>query len=293
MDPRKQLCVVFDIDETLIHFVSESYRSLWDNLDESIKDKFETINSGKHLIILRPHIRTLFEYFKQTPNIKVGLWTYSETTYSKSIAKTLSQALDLPSDFFMFTWGDEDMEGDLPKDLTQIYREFPNFNTFNTFIVDDLYRNIKHEVSINNSILVPPFAPLGTAKVRSNIGVEQQTNLINDNIFIQLIEICKRALNDIVNCDEADINDAFKTESIFSAKRVHRMDLDSFIKTYAIKFIKIMTIGEPKQFDDWILVNQNYGRHAKGVNNTKKRNKKYRSNKKYRKTRRSTKYKYK
>lgn len=291
MDPRKQLCVVFDIDETLIHFAGKQYRSLWENLDESIKDKFETIDDGDDLIILRPHIRTLFDYFKTTPNIKVGLWTYSERAYSKSIAQNLSQVLDLPSDFFMFTWGDEDMEGDLAKDLTQIYREFPNFNTFNTFIVDDLYRNIKHEVSINNSILVPPFAPLGTAKVRSNIGVEQQTNLINDNIFIQLIEICKRALNDIVNCDEEDINDSFKSESIFSAKRVHRMDLDSFIKTYAIKFIKIMTIGEPKQFDDWILVNQIYGMHKKGGTNTKKRNKKYRINKKYRKTRRSIKYK--
>lgn len=292
MDSRKQLCVVFDIDETLIHFVQKQYRHIWDGLDESIKNKFDTINFREHLIILRPHIRTLFYYFKQTPNIKVGLWTYSERQYSEDIAKILSEELNLPSDFFMFTWGAEDMDSsELPKDLTKVYANFPNFNTFNTFIVDDLYKNIRHEVSINNSILVQPFAPLGTSKVRSDIGVEKQTKLINDNIFIELKQICQKALNDIVNCDEEDINESFESDSIFNPKRIKRMQLDSFIKTYAIKFIKMMTIGEPMQTNEFILVNQNYGMHVKGGTNTKKRNKKYRSNKKYRKTRRSIKYK--
>jgi hypothetical protein len=295
MDNRKQLCVVFDIDETLIQFVQNKYRSVWDGLDESIKNKFDIIDFGKHLIILRPHIRTLFDYFKQTPNIKVGLWTYSERQYSEDIAKVLSRQLNLPSGFFMFTWGAEDMESTedyqasgLAKDLTRVYHSFPNFNKFNTFIVDDLYKNIKHEININNSILVQPFGPLGTAKVRTDIGVEKQTKLSNDNVFIELQEICQKALRDIVNCSEADINAAFDRESIFTAKRLKRMQLDSLIKTYAIKFIKMLTIGDPMQTDEFILVNQNYGMHVKGGTNTKKRNKKYRKTR-----RRSIKYKYK
>ena len=287
MDKRKQLCVVFDIDETLIQFVSNKYKPIWNNINENIRNKFNTIEFENHLIILRPHIKELFNYFKSTPEIKVGLWTYSEREYSEDIAKILSKELNLPDDFFMFTWGAEDMEttedlesSGLPKDLTVIYHRFPNFNTFNTFIVDDLYKNIKHEININNSILVEPFAPLGTSKVRVDVGAEKQTILSNDKAFIQLNEICKKALNDIQNCDSEDIDDAFESESIFSLKRIKRMGLDSFIKTYATQFIKMMTIGSPMQTNEFILVKQDFGMHVKGG-----RTRRRRRNKKYRKTR--------
>jgi len=281
MDQRKQLCVVFDIDETLIQFVSNTYKPIWDNLNDEIKSKFSTTTDSKgHLIILRPHIRDLFNYFKSKPEIKVGLWTYSEREYSKHISEILSNVLELPPDFFMFTWGAEDMDEELDgyestgnaKDLTRIYHMFPNFNTFNTFIVDDLYKNIKHDTNINNSIIIEPFAPLGTSKVRVDIGAEKQTKLSQDLAFVELKQICEKSLADILGCDLDDIDEAFKTESLFSAKRVKRMGLDNYRKTYAIQFIHMMTIGAPMQKNDFILVNQNYGHHVKG--GTKRRRRK-------------------
>jgi hypothetical protein len=293
MDRRQQLCVVFDIDETLIQFISNKYRSVWDNLNENIKTKFNTINFGNNLIVLRPHIEELFNYFKSTPEIKVGLWTYSDREYSKDIAKILSEELNLPSDFFMFTWGDEDMEptedfeysSGMPKDLTKVYHRFPNFNKFNTFIVDDLYKNIKHEINVNNSILIQPFAPLGTSKVRVDIGAEEQNKLSNDTAFIDLIHICEKSLTDILNCESEDIDESFDTECIFSEKRLKRMDLVSFIKRYAINFVNMMTIGNPMQTNEFILVNQNYGMHIKGGTTRRRRYKKMR------KLRRTRKYK--
>jgi len=283
MDKRKQLCVVFDIDETLIQFVSKKYKPVWDNIDESIKSKFNTINFGSHLIVLRPHIKELFDYFKSTPEIRVGLWTYSEREYSEDIAKVLSKALNLPKNFFMFTWGAEDMEttedfesSGLPKDLTMIYHRFPDFNRFNTFIVDDLYKNIKHEININNSILIQPFAPLGTIKVRVDMGAEEQTKLSNDDAFTNLQQICQKSLTDILNCDSEDIDESFETESLFSAKRLKRMGLDSFIKTFAVNFVNMMTIGNPMQTNEFILVKQDYGMHVKGGNTRRRRYKKLR-----------------
>jgi hypothetical protein len=295
MDPRKKLCVIFDIDETLIHFISKRYKSIWDNLDEPIKNKFDTIVLNDQLIVLRPHIKELFRYFKTTPEIRVGLWTYSEREYSEDIAKILSKELELPSDFFLFTWGAEDMEttdryesSGFPKDLNKVYHIFPNFNVFNTFIVDDLYKNIKHEININNSILIEPFAPLGTNKVRVDIGYEEQNKLSEDKAFVELQQICEISLRDIVNCTKKDIDESFKTENIFCAKRLRRMGLNSFIKTYAINFIKMMTIGNPKQTDNFILVEQNYG-DIKGGTTCKRRVKcgttRKRHYKKYRKRR--------
>lgn len=289
MDKRKQLCVVFDIDETLIHFVSKKYRNLWDNLSEPIKARFSITERDENIIILRPHIHELFEYFKTKPTIKVGLWTYSERQYSEDIAGILTKELNLPTDFFLFTWGAEDMEigsetyevSGLPKDLTKIYDAFPNFNTFNTIIVDDLYKNIKHEVNINNSILIEPFAPFGANKIRDNIGAEEQTNLSNDTSFIILREICEKTLRDILNCDSHDIDDAFDSEPIFSAKRVKRMNLTNYLKTYAIKFLHMITIGKPRQTNEFIMVSQDYGNFVKG-GTRKRRNKKIRKNRRSR-----------
>jgi len=288
-DPRKKLCVVFDIDETLIQFVQKKYRNLWEELDPTIKRKFFSIEhpSGS-VILLRPNIRELFNYFKETHEIKVGLWTYSEREYSEDIANILKQALDLPDDFFMFTWGAEDMgeEPDYSKDLNNVYNEFPDFNKFNTFLVDDLYGNLKHDVNVKNGILVQPFAPFGTSKVRVNIGAEKQTIISNDTVFNNLIDVCQKVLSDINDCDSEDIDYAFTTESVFEEKRVVRMGLKPFLKTYAVKFSKMMTIGNPLEVKDFFIVNpDNYQVHVKGGGKTKR---KINKNKK-RKTRRTAK----
>jgi len=272
MDERKKLCVVFDIDETLIHFVSKTYKSLWEGLDPQIKNNLRAVEYNNNIIILRPHIQELFNFFKQTPNIRVGLWTYSEREYSEDIANVLKKELQLPDDFFLFTWGAEDMdvsedseEIELPKDLRKVYRTFTNFNKFNTFLVDDLYGNLKHEVNVQNCILIQPFAPFGTSKVRVNIGPEELLMSVNNEEFIGLIDICKKVLKDILGCDVEDINEAFTTDPVFTEKRIKRMGLLSLLKTYAVQFIKMLTLGQPRETPNFIMVQpQNYLPFKKG-----------------------------
>lgn len=272
MDERKNLCVVFDIDETLIHFVSKTYKPLWEGLDPQIKTKLRAIDRGNDVIILRPHIEELFDFFKQTPNIRVGLWTYSEREYSEGIARVLKQELQLPDDFFLFTWGAEDMdmsedgeEIGLPKDLRKVYRTFTNFNTFNTFLVDDLYKNLRHEVNIQNCVLIQPFAPFGTSKVRVNMDSKALMITRADDEFIGLIHICEKVLDDILGCDIEDIDEGFTTDAVFTEKRVKRMGLLPLLKTYAVQFIKMLTLGQPKETTDFIMVEpQNYPAFKKG-----------------------------
>jgi hypothetical protein len=290
MDERKQLCVVFDIDETLIHFISNKYTSLLGDMDPALRTKFREVKTKDNVILLRPHIEELFDFFKATPNIRVGLWTYSEREYSEGIAKILTDALNLPkrkdgTDFFMFTWGAEDMDEDsgIIKDLTQVYRNFPNFNKFNTFLVDDLYKNVRHEINQQNCVLIQPFAPFGTSKVRANVGVEEQTNASNDTAFKDLIMVCQHVLQDILNCESEEIDDAFTTETVFNEKRIKRMKLSSFLKTYATKFINLFTIGRPMQTKEFIMVEpNNYGIHIKGGRRTyRKKPRKRRTKRRY------------
>ena len=152
----KELLVVFDIDETLIHFISKQYTHLFTDLSDEIQDQFNFIRDGDSIILLRPHLQELFDFYKSNPNIKVALWTYSEQEYAYNIRDILSEYLGLGEDFFLFAYGAEDMiieetgeEDDYPKNLTKVYENFPQYNAFNTFIVDDAPGNIKHEINMN------------------------------------------------------------------------------------------------------------------------------------------------
>ena len=88
MDERKKMCVVFDIDETLIQFIHSKHRArVWDILSDEEKSMFKYVEKGGHIIIFRPKLKELFTYFKKNHSrIKVGLWTYSDADYCKDIA---------------------------------------------------------------------------------------------------------------------------------------------------------------------------------------------------------------
>lgn len=282
-DSRKSLCVIFDIDETLIHFINKKYREVWDN-NTNLHSEFTAVDNGNHIILFRPYLKELFQYFASQPHIKVGLWTYSEQDYSQSIATTLIREFQLDPNFFLFTWGAEQMdesENGLPKDLEQVYTEFPQFNKFNTFIVDDLPGNIMHDISKDNCVLIQPFAPFGIAKQRSLQSESViQTNK-QDTILKQLQGICQKVLTYIDGCSEEDIDDSFTTEPVFAAKRVKKMKMGNFCKKFAYKFIRLMTIGKPYETDHFIMLTssqEKYGPRAKGggkKKRTQKRKKGY------------------
>ena len=238
----KELLVVFDIDETLIHYMGKQYRHLFYELEPEYQERLNPIidgdPDGEHgIIIPRPYLQELFDYYKSEPNIKIALWTYSEQEYAYHIRDKLTELLDLGDDFFLFAYGAEDMiieetgeEDDYPKNLTKVYENFPQFNAFNTFIVDDAPGNIKHEINMKNSLLIQPFAPFGAEKVREDLGENGIEIALNDNILTDVKTISEIALNDVMGCDIEDIEAG--EESIFDKKRLKRMNLSKYLKKY-------------------------------------------------------------
>ena len=253
MDERKKMCVVFDIDETLIQFVHSKHRArVWDILSDDEKAVFNYAEKGGHIIIFRPRLKELFAYFKKNHSrIKVGLWTYSDADYCKDIANEIIKYADLPKNFFLFLLSDQDMT-DHPKDLNVIYNMFPYLSSFNTFIVDDLHKNITHKANKENCVIVQPFAPFGVVKERELLTEMALRRSTDDDIFKTLEIICKKVHTDIDGCDKADLDNLVNNpEPVFSVKRVKRMGLQNFLKKYATKTISLLTIGDPHQSKDF------------------------------------------
>jgi hypothetical protein len=257
-DQRKTMCVVFDIDETLIQFINAQYRArVWDILPDSEKAMFSYVETGGHIIIFRPGLRELFAYFNgNRPLIRVGLWTYSEDYYCRDIATEIIKYAGLPPDFFLFLLSGKDIrDDDDPKNLNVIYEKFPYLSSFNTFIVDDLYTNITHQVNKENCIIVQPFAPFTTTKTREPLTEMALRRSVDDDVFQLLDVICKKVHADIDGCDSADIDDLVNhPEPVFSMKRIKRMGLQNFLKTYATKTISLLTIGNAHQSKNFFEV---------------------------------------
>jgi hypothetical protein len=71
---------------------------------------------------------------------------------------------------------------------------------------------------------------------------------VGDDIFKLLEVICKKVHVDIDGCDSADIDDlAENPEPVFCMKRIRRMGLQNFLKTYVTKTISLLTIGDAHQ----------------------------------------------
>ena len=253
MDERKKMCVVFDIDETLIQFIHSKHRArVWDILSDDEKTNFKYVEKGKHIIIFRPRLKDLFAYFKKNRGqIQVGLWTYSDADYCKDIANEIIKYAELPKDFFLFLLSDQDMT-DHPKDLNVVYHMFPYLSSFNTFIVDDLHKNISHKANKENCVIVQPFAPFGVVKERELLTDMTLRRSTDDDIFKTLEVICKKVHTDIDGCTTADIDNLVDNpEPVFSMKRVKRMGLQNFLKTYVTKSISLLTIGDAHQSKDF------------------------------------------
>ena len=249
MDPRKTMCVVFDIDETLIQFINSKYRArVWDILPDAEKKNFKYVEKDGHIIIFRPGLKELFAYFNgNRPLIQVGLWTYSDPDYCNDIANEIIKYAELPDDFFLFRLSDKDMT-DEPKDLNVIYEKFPYLSSFNTFIVDDLHKNITHKANKENCIIIQPFAPFTTTKEREPLTEMALRRSMDDDVFKTLNVICKKVEADIDGCESEDIDALVKNpEPVFCMKRIRRMGLQNFLKTYVTKTISLVTIGDAHQ----------------------------------------------
>jgi hypothetical protein len=295
MSEKKRLLVIFDIDETLIHFLPKNKmdNTNWKQLSEQDKSQFNYVNDGDHAVFLRPYLCELFRFFNANQDkYAVGLWTYSEREYSEGIAGIISDSCGLGEDFFLFKWGVEDIDDeDYPKNLNNVWSEFSDFNKFNTIIVDDLHGNIRHEHNVENSILIQPYAPFSRDKKRKPMTDEMRVTALNDDALNQLKGICEVVSKDIVGCDAEDIETSFETESIFSPKRIKRMGLGKYLKKYAIKFVTLPAIGESYQTNRFIDVTQQAERYGEQQHGGKKITRKHKKSRKSKRSKRNKKSK--
>ena len=230
---------------------------VWYILPDAEKAMFSYVETGGHIIIFRPGLRELFAYFNgNRPLIRVGLWTYSEDYYCRDIATEIIKYAGLPPDFFLFLLSGADIrDDDDPKNLNVIYKKFPYLSSFNTFIVDDLYTNITHQVNKENCIIVQPFAPFTTTKTREPLTEMALRRSVDDDVFKLLDIICKKVYTDIDGCESEDIDALVENpEPVFSMKRIRRMGLQNFLKKYATKTISLLTIGDAHQSKDFFEV---------------------------------------
>ena len=288
MSQKKRLLVVFDIDETLIHFLPKNKigNTNWKDMSDEDKSQFQYVLDGDHVVFLRPYLCELFRFFNANQDkYAVALWTYSEREYADGIASMISEQCGFSEDLFLFKWGAEDIDDeDYPKNLNNIWSEFSDFNKFNTIIVDDLHGNIRHEHNVENSILIQPYAPFGRDKKRKPMTDEMRKIALSDDALDQLKGICEVVSKDIVGCDDEDIEASFTKESVFSPKRITRMGLNKYLKKYAIKFVMLPAIGESYQTNRFIDVTRQAEMYGEQQHGGKKKSRKH---KKSRKSKRS------
>ena len=277
--PGRDILIVFDIDETLIQFINKGPYPFWFGLSEEHKRvidnniEYKELPSGNQVILFRPGLKEFLKMAQASGRIKVAIWTYSEQDYAVMIAKEICTKFTLPEDTFIFAYGEEDIKDhDVPKSLKQIWSDDKfgsKFNKFNTFLVDDRFGNVSHAINNKNSILVQAFAPFGEHKDRQAMTQELLDKAVNDHMFNDLTAISNKILEDIDGCSPADIEAAFKTEGVFSSKRVERMQrngLSKYVKEYCVKKVELFTIGDVENAAD----TNKGGRRTKKRRNYKK-----------------------
>jgi hypothetical protein len=251
---------VFDIDETLIQYISGTYIDLWDQRKNSVDPNtyVESVNRNgvRDCIIFRPKLDKLMEKFKLDNFFIPALWTYSERDYCDLIANKIIEKYDLPHDFFLFKKGAEDIDEDvgIPKNLELVYNEYPEFNKFNTILVDDKYGNINNDSNMYNGLVIQPFAPFGMEKKRELLVEKEFKKQISDNVVVSIINVMDAIKKDLEGCDDEEYSQGFATEPVFDAKRIKRMGLDHFKQTFAVQFKEVISIGVPYLTNKFILI---------------------------------------
>lgn len=233
-----KLCVVFDIDETLIHFISSPNYEVWEKTTENNKRGLEYVEhkTEREVIIFRPFIKDLFAFFMQfRDKISVGLWTYAGPEYAAEIGDAIKKMCGLPDDFFLFIYSVDEIEDhSIAKDLRVIYNNFPEVsNESNTFLVDDLDTNVMHRINKQNSIHIAPFAPYGRPEVRRSASQADHNRSRKDVCFKDLMKICGKLLRETGEQG---------SELFGSEKKIREMGLASYYN----KKNRMMTIGLSK-----------------------------------------------
>ena len=172
-----KICIVFDIDETLLHYMLELKETSFDSASHILEDG--------DIVIFRPGLSEFIEYVKSmNGQILLGIWTYGTKGYADAIVKTIEKKYNDQNKLFEFVYSREDMKrGMLEKELDFVIDNNKpiGLTNDNTFLIDNRPDNIYHAKNIKNGIMVESF--FGTEK---NISV---------NMFEELSTVCESLLS--------------------------------------------------------------------------------------------------
>ena len=171
-----KLCLVFDFDETILHYV-ENFKNSDDELSEESElfnedneNEFTNVIKPSDKLFVRPGFWKFIEYVKSKEGqIVIGIWTFGNKLY----ANALRPLLEKNGDLFQFVYTVENMKkGMLDKELNYVVNKFePSMRNKlgirhrtksrkqailpkNIFLIDNLYTNINHDINRKNGILV-------------------------------------------------------------------------------------------------------------------------------------------
>lgn len=182
-------CIVFDLDETLVHTFDEyeKYRDLNIQRDPRLfelrrriykmrlEDLFQKRGSGVSTDlwgVTRPHVKDLLVFCSSYCK-HVGVWSAGQAPYVHAIVDELFRDIKAPD--IVFTWDDcqRNPDGSLEKPLSQMFQAFPGMTPQNTIIIDDRPSTFAR-ANPQNGVVIPAYEPPATV---TGMGVDDPTLL--------------------------------------------------------------------------------------------------------------------
>lgn len=148
-----KICLVFDIDETLLRYQPKEYLPQKFEYEENlfVNDK----------MVLRPGFKKFIDYVKSNgEKIILGIWTYGTKEYAEKMVERIEKRYNHGEKLFQFVYSRENMTpGMLDKELDFIINHHSNLGitNANTFLVDNRPANVIHRKNRNNGIIVESF----------------------------------------------------------------------------------------------------------------------------------------
>jgi len=149
-----KICLVFDIDDTLLHYGPDDYLPHKFDYEENIFEE-------KDRMVIRPGLKKFVDFVKtKGDKIILGIWTYGTKEYADKIVERLNKRYNNSEPLFQFVYSRENMSpGMLDKELDFIINKHHDLGITkaNTFLVDNRPANVIHRKNIHNGIIVESF----------------------------------------------------------------------------------------------------------------------------------------
>lgn len=267
---NRQLCVVFDIDETIAQYHKKPMKGELMRLDS-----YRNADDGS-VLYFRPGFRQFLELkdpmgpkgpkdpavpieLKDPTvpielNIALGIWTYGNAPYAKYVERAICEKFNLDKSPFRFVYSADEIHEDLrrgyqEKDVRRIMESFPGeFTEANTFLVDNRPANVHHRANCQNGFIVESF-DLNNSKY----------NLNNDRMFSDLKSLCKCIVK---NQHRLPINNP-----LFSKNNIKLMCLRKYHRKYKVgnEIKEIMSSETVDEDENFIRVKEVKQRTKKGI----------------------------